>query len=305
LAWAASAAASGCDAAPPPIVAEGAAERAAAQAAEIAARSGVEPLGPEGLTVETPFSLVELRDAGPFRSLFFVGDDGATTLQTRMSLARPQALQTEYAKTMFASYLFQPEPSRVLVVGVGGGAMIRFLEHWEPELRIDGVDIDPEILALAERYFGTRPSERVRLLAADGYQFIRASSDRYDAIYLDAFLRPSEETDRAGVPRSLRSAPFYAAVRQRLSPGGVVALNLFPHPERARDVEGLRRAFPQLYLFDVPGELNLVAVATGDDRPRTDAELERLAHELDRRFGGALRFAEMLDRRRPAGGAAG
>jgi len=43
---------------------------------------------------------------------------------------------------MFSSYLFLPRPEHVLIVGLGGGSMVRFLEHHEPDLKIDVVEID-------------------------------------------------------------------------------------------------------------------------------------------------------------------
>ena len=53
--------------------------------------------------------------------------------------------------------------------------MVRFLEHHEPDLEIDALDIDPEMPRLAADYFGTHPDEKRRFLVADGYDFIRSS----------------------------------------------------------------------------------------------------------------------------------
>lgn len=286
--------------------------RARERAAEIATRFEVAMVPPGGLDVVTPFSRVRLHDLGLQRSLLFVHDDGTAMLQSRIDLTRPHRLVVPYTRTMFASYLFHPEPSRVLIVGLGGGAMVRFLEHHDPDLHVDAVDIDPEIVAIAQRYFGVRPSERVRLLVADGYQVVRgtAVADQageasvepvaYDVIYMDAFLRPSDETDRSGNPLRLKDAPFYAAMRQRLTPDGVAVFNLNPQPQRESDVLELRRAFPQLYLFHDGEDLNWVAVATEDPRRRTVDELRALAAELDPRFEGDLSLSDLVPLLEPA-----
>jgi spermidine synthase len=229
------------------------------------------------------------------RAMYFVRDGGDLMLQTRVNLARPDLLLVGYTRGLFASYLFTPAPSRVLIVGLGGGAMVRFLEEHEPVLAIDAVDIDPVVVDIAQRYFGTRQSERVRLLAADGYDFIRESPDLYDVIYMDVFLRPSDETDAAGAPLRIKDAPFYVAMRERLTPNGVVAFNLLPHPRREADVEELRQVFPQVYVFHVESELNWVAVATRDAARLEAADLLERAGTLDRRFGGSLSFAEMVE----------
>jgi spermidine synthase len=283
--------------------AEGAAERAEQSAAEIAQRYAVEVVPPAGLDLVTEYSTLRIQDLGLQRALWFVRDDGTLALQTRLNLARPDLLMVPYTRTMFASYLFHPRPSRVLIVGVGGGAMIRFLERREPELLIDAVDIDPEVVAIADRYFATRPTQRIRILAADGYHFIRstdgAAAPTYDVIYLDAFLRPSEETDRAGSPLRLKQAPFYSALRQRLSPTGVAVFNLNPQPERQGDLDELRHAFAQVYVFEVDQDLNWIAVATQDPSRLAEAELRQLAAELEPRFGDGLAFTGMIDRLQP------
>jgi spermidine synthase len=59
--------------------------------------------------------------------LTFVRNNGQEAVQSRISLTAPHTLVSQYARGMFASYLYQPHPRRVLIVGLGGGAMVRFL----------------------------------------------------------------------------------------------------------------------------------------------------------------------------------
>ena len=116
---------------------------------------------------------------------------------------------------------------------------------------------------------------------------------------MDAFLRPSDETDAAGAPLRLKDTPFYVAMRDRLSPDGVVAFNLAPHPWRDDEVEELRGTFAQVYVFEVEGELNWVAIATPDPVRIGLDELRERAAALDQRFGGVLSFTEMVDFHEP------
>ena len=104
-----------------------AAARAEARASETAERYGVERIPPEGIEIVTDFSRIVLRDAGPLRAMYVVRDGGDLMLQTRVDLARPDRLLVGYTRGLFASYLFAPDPERVLIVGLGGGAMVRFL----------------------------------------------------------------------------------------------------------------------------------------------------------------------------------
>jgi spermidine synthase len=270
------------------------ARRAEKHADETAQRYTVERIPPEGLELASSYSRIVIRDIGPLRAMYFEHDDGSLVLQTRVNLAEPDRLVVAYQQGLFASYLFMPEPARALIVGLGGGGMVRFFQRRDAAVEIDAIDIDPVVVEVAQRYFGTVPSETVRLLTADGYRFIRYSPDLYDVIYQDAFLRPSDETDAAGVQLRIKDAPFYAEVRDRMTPQGVVAVNLYPHAKREGDVAELRRAFPQVYIFRVKDEPNLIAIATLDPRRVELAELRQRAAALDARFASSLSFAGMI-----------
>ena len=65
------------------------------------------------------FSRIRVRSDGDVRALTFVRDNGQEVVQSRVNLAAPQTLMSPYARGMFASYLYQPHPRRVLIVGLG------------------------------------------------------------------------------------------------------------------------------------------------------------------------------------------
>ncbi len=44
-------------------------------------------------------------------------------IQSRMSTARPDELQFEYTRLMMGVLLFQPQPKRILMGGLGGGSL--------------------------------------------------------------------------------------------------------------------------------------------------------------------------------------
>ena len=144
------------------------------------------------------FSRIRVRRDGDVRALTFVRDNGQEVVQSRVNLTAPHTLMSPYARGMFASYLYQPHPRRVLIVGLGGGAMVRFLTHHEPQVHIDAVEIDPAVVRLADEYFGVRSGGNVRVHTADAVAFVESTMDRYDLIFMDAFLRPASDTDTTG-----------------------------------------------------------------------------------------------------------
>ncbi len=240
------------------------------------------------------FSHIRIRRRGPTRSMIFVRDNGHEVLETQMDLRRPAELKFEYLRYLFASYLFQPKPKQVLIVGLGGGSMVHYLQQTDPGVKIDAVEIDPLVVKLAADMFGTKPSENVHIVTADGLKFIaEAKEQTYDVIYMDAFLKPSAETDETGAPLALRTQQFYKQLQQKLTPGGVVAFNLNPHAELEADIRALTEAFPQLYVFPMSQHNGVVAIGSLDEKRIEPIELTRRGRELNRRLKSSLDFQEM------------
>ncbi len=245
------------------------------------------------------YSTIRVRRDGDVRLLTFVRDDGRELVQSRIDLTAPQTLASPYARSMFASYLYRPEPRRVLVVGLGGGAMVRFLTHHAPDVQIDAVEIDPAVVRLADQYFGVRSGGNVRIVTADAVAFIESTTERYDVIFMDAFLRPSGDTDATGVPARLKTVAFLGRVKQALAPGGVVAFNINRHAGKADDIAAVTEAFGRVAVYRATPADNEVVIATEGAMPADEALRARIG-PLDTRFHGALSFAAVLGLRHEA-----
>lgn len=242
------------------------------------------------------FSRIRVRRDGDVRMLTFVRDNGQEAVQSRIDLSAPQTLVSPYARSMFASYLYQPQPRCVLIVGLGGGAMVRFLTHHEPQAQIDAVEIDPAVVRLADEYFGVRTGGNVRVHTADAFQFVETTGDRYDLILMDAFLRPSADTDTTGVPTRLKTLDFLRRLKQTLAPGGVIAFNVNEHDTMGDDIATVAAAFGAVAVYRSPPSVNKVIIAA-EGGLATDEEVRTRVGALDARFAGALSFAGILRNR--------
>jgi spermidine synthase len=121
-------------------------------------------------------------------------------------------------------------PQRVAILGNAAGTTARAYGELFPRTRVDGVEIDGELSEIGRRYFGLR-GPRLHLYAEDARPFLRRQDGvRYDAIHVDAYRQPY-------IPFYLTTREFFETVRDRLAPGGVVAINV-GHP---RDEDSLER----------------------------------------------------------------
>ena len=113
---------------------------------------------------------------------------------------------------------------------------------------------------------------------------------------MDAFLRPSSDTDATGVPTGLKTVAFLDRLRQALAPGGVVAFNINEHEHMTDDIAAVSAAFGHAAVYRCPPSDNKVVIAT-EGALATDEQLRARSRELDARFGGTLPFAEVLRNR--------
>jgi spermidine synthase len=225
---------------------------------------------------------IEVVEDGRVRSLHF----GSRSRQSALFLDRPEALVLAYTQSMMASLLLHSAPRRVLLVGLGGGSLARFLLHHYPDCHIDAVELRPRVVELAHGYFRLPEDDaRLTIIPGEGRQFLTHAALRhsdYDLILVDAF-------HGTGMAEEVAEADFFAAARGRLADEGALAVNLWQQPAQRlrRTLTGLRDAFAGRCLqLPVPTRGNLVALASTRPVPPDFATAWDLrAHALSRFTG--------------------
>lgn len=197
--------------------------------------------------------MIEVVDDPVYRSLHF----GSPPRQSSMLLRDPLYLALSYTRAMTAALLFHEAPQRVLLVGLGGGSLAKFLLHHLPDCRIDAVETRQAVVQVAHDHFSLPQDPRLSVHIGDGGSFIRNSTDSYDLIFIDAFLGN-------GIARSVCGISFMQACRQRLNAGGILSMNLWNGDFiNAREMlEDIRSSFDGSVLqLPVDGKDNTIALA--------------------------------------------
>jgi spermidine synthase len=251
--------------------------------------------GPVEYEVKSEFSHIRVRRHEDVRTLLFVNEHGQEVIESQVDLARPHRLLLPYTQYMFVSYLFSPQQQRALVVGLGGGGMIHFVQHFDPRLQLDVVEIDPMIIQVADKYFHARTGDNVRIINQDAHALLQNDGHRYDVIYMDAFLGASDETDTTGVPLHLKTLRFFEHVQTRLAPHGMVIFNLHRHRNHTEDVRAIRSAFPQAYVFHVPARGNVIVAASLSPTRLDRQTLRSRAAALDSNARAGFSFATLVE----------
>lgn len=147
--------------------------------------------------------------------------------QGEIDRALPRLVPTPYMQQMLLAPCFSLGVRRFLFIGLGAGCMPKALHAVFPRARIDVVEISPDIVAVAQRFFAFPPlpaesgaNERhIHVHVQDGFEFIKNPPVKYDAIFIDAFIG-------AEVPAALRTRRTMWHLRKALAPQGVLTINL-------------------------------------------------------------------------------
>ncbi len=243
------------------------------------------------------FSTIRIREKGSRRSLLFVDPEGLEQCQSSIDLDHPGELMLGYSKTIFASHLFVHPQERVLVVGLGAGGMVQFMNEVFPETFVEAVEIDPVVVRLAGEFFGTLEDDQLKIHTDDAFEFFGREEEaaRYDVVYMDAFLRAPESSGLDLKTARLKTVSFLTDIAGRLTGDGAVAFNLIEAEDSTPgDIQAIREVFPKVYEFSVPGTGNLVVIALKSDESVPRSVLEGRAEKLDEAVGSHVSFADLI-----------
>jgi spermidine synthase len=162
-----------------------------------------------------------------------------------------------------------PTPRSVAILGLAGGTSARqYRIAYGNQIDITGVEIDPDILAVGNRYFHLGDA-RAHEVVADARYWLDTQAGRYDVIVLDAYQQPY-------IPFQLTTKEFFQEVREHLNPGGVAAVNVGRTATDYRLVDAIASTmaavFPNIYLVDDPTYANTLVYGTTEPVTLQDIE---------------------------------
>lgn len=154
-------------------------------------------------------------DSRGVRALHFRFD----SVQSRMRLDDPDALDLAYTRTMMGFLLFVPQPRRISFIGLGGGSLVKFCHRHLPQASLQVAEIDPDVLALRDDFFMPPDSARLAMHQVDGARFVRQPQAACAVLLLDGF-------GPDGMPDALCSQRFFDDAVAALDDGGMLVANL-------------------------------------------------------------------------------
>ncbi len=216
-------------------------------------------------------------DDGKSRFLYF----NVRLMQSEMSLKAPHDLAIRYTQKMMAFLLFQPRPKRIVLIGLGGGSLIKFCYYRLPGTQLTAVELDPEVIAFRDTFLVPPDDARLQVLQADGAEYLENTEKGIDVLLVDAF-------DKTGFAPSLANREFFENAYAKLSGNGVLVINLAGEKETYAGLigEAMHVFDDQVIVISVPDDGNHVLYAFKEHyfEPRW-RWLHNYAKELRAKFG--------------------
>lgn len=204
---------------------------------------------------------------------------GNSIVQSAMSRRAPDLLLLEYTRALLTCMLLVPQDASILHLGLGAGTIPAFIFRHFPAAQQCVVELNPDVIAVAERYFGLPRSPRLHVVEDDGIEFLRRARDTYDLVVFDAFHAD-------GAAPQLTTSVAFTLAQQRLKPGGWLVNNAWGSEGlRLRGiVTALKERFTELHTLSVRLNSNVIVLAASPRQATSLASLRKRAAELSVRM---------------------
>jgi spermidine synthase len=241
--------------------------------------------------VRSAYQLITVRDtANGFRQLIFDGRfDGTDAIQSEMNLHNRDELTLSYTRHIMTALPLAARYKRILILGLGGACMQRYLYRLLPEAVIETAELDPEIRTVAAEYFFFREDNRQVVHLGDGRKFIENAKEKYDVIFLDAFSATS-------IPYHLSTREFLASVKEHLADGGLACANLWDESSDFHDIlKTYASVFPELHLLKCAFSGNSILMAVPRMADLTVKTWAEKANVFEQAHPTGLRLAQLIE----------
>ena len=232
---------------------------------------------------------IQLSEQGGVRALHL----GNSMVQSAMRLAAPNDLELAYTRCMMGFMLFHPRPENILMIGLGGGSLAKFIYHRLPLAKTTAIEINPQVISTSRNcFFLPNDDERLQVIIGEGGEYVASHPASADVLMIDGFDGGRQVT-------LLCSQDFYNHASETLKRKGVLVVNLLSRDkglqEYLRRIENSFAGNVLTLSAEVHG--NLIAFAFKHSSGKWDwEELKERAKELEAEF--ALPFLDYVKKLR-------
>ncbi|CAJ0923644.1 unnamed protein product, partial [Mesorhabditis belari] len=253
--------------------------------------------------------LVEKRGTETFveRCLFVVGFDDESdssvrlippagekfeSSDTRLWTIDHRRITAEYVAAMAISpFVFgafdltnKNEKKSLLEIGLGGGLFDSFIRLHRPNINITSIELDGQVVTLAEKWFGLKTDNLMKVVTDDGVRFVEKAAMKglnWDMILLDACDTSSDMPCPAA---DFLNDVFIANLAKIVNSHGIVLVNILDLHSNEQNIGRVARQFashfPTCAALHVSAEFNVVLVCLPYEIGDAEEQLQFFEHRI-------------------------
>jgi predicted membrane-bound spermidine synthase len=157
--------------------------------------------------------------------------------------------------------LLNRKAKNALIIGLAGGTIAREYRYFFPDIKVDGVEIDNDIINAGREFFDME-GHNLEIYNMDGRRFLSAQEKSYDIIIIDAYKQPY-------IPFHLTTIEFFEEVGARLNDNGIVAINVASLNSESKVLLMLENTivntYEHVFIFNPTGTLNYLIIASSNE----------------------------------------
>jgi spermidine synthase len=229
---------------------------------------------------ESAYNYIQVLELDGYRYLRLNEGQGIHSIWHATELNYGGPWQQFLAAPFFNKAPYDPQlVQSIAIVGLAAGTTARQATAVYGPIRIDGYEIDPDIIAVGREYFDM-DLPNLNAIAEDGRVGLERSQQKYTIIGVDAYRPPY-------IPWHLTTQEFFQLAHDRLTEDGVLVVNVGRSPSDRKLVDDMastiQTVFPSVYVMDVPYSYNTIIYSTRQPTEPANlfANLDVLAQRAD------------------------
>lgn len=125
-----------------------------------------------------------------------------------------------YINYFLIPFLINPKIKNILLIGLGSGKIVKDWEFLFEDLKsIDVIDLEENIVDIAENYFGFERSSKFNFILQDGITYLRTNKKKYDLIVADV-------ANNDGIDCRFLSEDYFTSIKNSLKKSGMFVSNM-------------------------------------------------------------------------------
>lgn len=148
-----------------------------------------------------------------------------------------------------------PNKPKILILGLGAGSSASIASKLWPDCTITGIEIDPAIIRLANKYFKLKDLTQLKIEINDAFLWLKNAKKKrakFDLILVDIYIGASQ-------PLKVKSQDFYEDLSSKLKKNGLILFNQLVKSNNKQQINqlqtNLEKAFGKVKKIKTPANI--------------------------------------------------